>query len=297
MIYNLTYRQASIVKRQSSVVRKCLTSHVSRLTIFFFISTFLVFHSASAQDSLFKISITIKGDFENFTVDNLGNYFLLDKQNQLKKVAANGDSVGVFNNVRQYGKLYYIDATNPLKILLYYKDYNTIVVLDRFLNLLNVIDLRKAGIFQVRAIAQSYDNNVWVFDELESKLKRIGDDGSVIFESTDLRMVFDSTPQPVRIVDRDNFVYLYDPAQGFFVFDYYGGLKNKLPFLQLRDVQVIEKIIMGRRGNKLTMYETGSLNLREYDLPGEFKGADKIKINSNAIYALKEDGIKCYLIK
>jgi hypothetical protein len=85
---------------------------------------------------------SIEGGFIDFTVDNLGNYFLLSKNNQLKKLNAQGDSIGLFNDVRRYGKLYSIDATNPLKVLLYYKNFSTVVVLDRFLNMINTIDLR-----------------------------------------------------------------------------------------------------------------------------------------------------------
>jgi len=90
--------------------------------ILFIVFTLYAFVS-SAQDSAFRQKSTIDGDFIDFTVDNLGNYYLLSKNNQLKKLNADGDSAGVFNDVRRYGKLYSIDATNPLKILLYYKIY------------------------------------------------------------------------------------------------------------------------------------------------------------------------------
>jgi len=40
-----------------------------------------------------------------------------------------------------------IDVTNPLKILLYYKKFTTVVVLDRFLNIRNTINFRKKKYF------------------------------------------------------------------------------------------------------------------------------------------------------
>ena len=131
------------------------------LSILFLISAF----TSSAQQSAFTQVKSIEGEFIDFTVDNLGNYFLLSKNNQLKKLNAQGDSTGIFNDVRRYGKLYSIDATNPLKVLLYYKNFSTVVVLDRFLNMINTIDLRKQNIFQVKAVAQSSDNNIWLYDE------------------------------------------------------------------------------------------------------------------------------------
>ena len=55
-----------------------------------------------------------------------------------------------------------IDATNPLKILVYYREFTTIIELDRFLNIVNTIDLRNQNILQAKAVGLAYDNNVWV---------------------------------------------------------------------------------------------------------------------------------------
>jgi hypothetical protein len=103
-------------------------------------------------DSLYKLSRTIKADIVDFRVDNLGNIYLLSSDNQLKKVNENGDSLAVFNDVRRFGKIYSIDVTNPLKILVYYREFGTIIMLDRFLNNINTIDLRSHDIYQAKAI-------------------------------------------------------------------------------------------------------------------------------------------------
>jgi hypothetical protein len=98
----------------------------------------------------------VSGNFVDFELDNLGNIYLLNADNQLKKISAAGDSLAVFNDVRRYGKVSYIDVTNPLKILLYYQEFGTIVMLDRLLNNINSIDLRKFNFFQVKSIGLAY---------------------------------------------------------------------------------------------------------------------------------------------
>src|SRR2546430_15572601 len=105
----------------------------------------------SQKDPLYKLVAVIKGDIVNFTVDNLDNVYVLTSTDQLKKYNANGDSVAVFNNVKKFGKVSTVDVSNPLKVLLYYKDFSTIVVLDRLLTQRNTIDLRQQSIFQVNA--------------------------------------------------------------------------------------------------------------------------------------------------
>jgi hypothetical protein len=233
----------------------------------------------------------MEGEYIDFTVDNLGNYYLLSKNNQLKKLNAQGDSTGIFNDVRRYGKLYSIDAANPLKVLLYYRNFSTIVVLDRFLNMVNTIDLRKQNIFQVKAIAQSSDNNIWLFDEQNNKLKKIGEDGKVMFETVDLRTVFDDVPTPTQIFDQDGFVYLYDPAKGVYVFDYYGSFKTKVSYLGLTDLSVFGKTVIGLEKQEMLAYTTGTLTENKLKLPAVIAEREKAVILPGHLYVLQNGSI------
>src|SRR5215467_5322908 len=175
------------------------------LLIFFLLIAYRAFPQ---QDTSFYLAKEIYADVSDFSVDNLGNIYLLNSGNQLKKLNQNGDSLAVYNDVRKYGKVYSMDVTNPLKILLFYKEFGTIVMLDRFLNVINKIDLRALNIFQVKAIGLAYDNNVWIYDELEAKLKRIADDGSLVNETTDIRQFVDLVPDPTFLADRTGLVYM-----------------------------------------------------------------------------------------
>ncbi len=248
-------------------------------------------------DSVFRYSSLIPGDFTYFNVDNLDNVYLVNSNNQLKKINNNGDSAGVFNDVRKYGKLYSIDVTNPLKLLLYYRNFSTIVVLDRFLNIRNVINLRRQNIFNVKAIATSYDNNIWLFDEGDAKLKKIDDNGEVLTETVDCRLLFDTVPSPEQIIDQDGFVNLYDPEKGFFIFDIYGSLKSKTAFLHWKNVEVINKNLYGFSDSLLYQYLPGTLQTKEYTLPSFFNNAIQVKAANNKLYLLNDKGVQQFLIK
>jgi len=249
------------------------------------------------KDSSLQFLKSIPGNFSYFTVDNLDNIYLLNNNNQLKKVNINGDSTGIFNDVRRFGTLSTIDASNPLKLLLFYKDFSTIVVLDRSLNVLNTIDFRKQGIFNVNTFAASYDNNVWIFDEGESKLKKVDDNGAVLSETVDFRILLDSVPSPTQIIDRDEYVYLYDPEKGFYIFDHYGTFKNRIPFLHWNNVDVITKDLFGFNQSTLCKYQVGSLNLIEYTLPAVFDKSLQVKTGNNKVYVLKPEGLLIFSVK
>lgn len=248
----------------------------------------------NVQDSFFVLQRKIAGEFTDFTVDNLGNIYVLNQTGQLKKMGPAGDSIAVFNNVRQYGKVHFIDVSNPLKVLLYFKDFGTVVILDRFLNTRGTLDLRRQQLFQVKSIAQAYDNNLWAFDELESKLKRVGEDGRIIDQSSDFRLIFDSTPSPSFIVDQNKLVYLYDATKGVYLFDYYGAFKNRIRFIGWTDFSVINNTIFGRDAGMLYRYEPGTLNLQQYPIPTGMQSARKIKIMPGNLYLLRDHQLEIY---
>lgn len=245
-------------------------------------------------DSVFRFVRDYRGAITNFSVDNLGNMYVVYQSGQLKKLRPNGDSLAVFNNVRKFGKLHSVDVSNPLKVLLYYKDFSTIVILDRFLNERSTVDLRKFNLPQVRSIAQSYDNNIWLFDELEVKLKKIGDDGRLIDQSNDFRLIFDSAPAPERIIDQDKYVYLYDPQKGIYTFDYYGGFKTRTPFTGWSDFTAINRSLFGRDQRNLYRYDEGTLQLQQLPVPSFMNEAERIVIMPGNVYLLKDGVIMVY---
>ncbi len=257
----------------------------------------MLINTVIAQDSLFRLDKTIEYSIESFTVNNLGELYIINTNNQLKKLNDNGDSVGVFNMVTKYGKLSYVEAQNPWKTILYYKTFSTIVLLDKYLNLLTSINLRKQNIFSVNAVTTSYDNNIWLYDEQDSKLKKMDDAGKILLETVELRLLFDSVPSPVKIIDRDGFVYLYDPKKGLYIFDYYGAFKNKLTFLNWKDFTVTGKTIYGFDDKYFYTYVTNSLNLRQYAMPLSFKKYTALKVGNNKLYLLKDNYLQIYSLR
>jgi hypothetical protein len=248
------------------------------------------------SDSNFKFLKLIPGSFSYLDVDVLDNIYLITNANQLKKLKPNGDSSAIFNDVKKYGNPSLIDVSNPLKVLVYYKGFSTVVVLDRFLAFRNSINFRDKNIFKAKALATSYDNNIWLFDEQDFKLKKINDDGAILSSTNDWRQIFDEVPSPNSIQDRDGFVYLYDANKGFYIFDYYGSLKNNLPFLQWEHIAVSQNKLMGFIGNTLQSYELNSLTLKTYKLPTFFNNYSDIKAMNGKLYLLKKNGVEIYTI-
>jgi len=258
---------------------------------------FLAVAGYAQTDTTFRLIKVIKGDIVDFTVDNLDNVYILNSRNRVYKYDANGDSVAVYNDVKKFGRATLIDVSNPLKILLYYKDYSTVVMLDRFLNIRNTIDLRKQNIFQAKAIGQSYDNKIWVYDELENKLKKIDEDGRLLQETSDFRLLLGQAPTPLKIFDENRNVYLYDSLQGVYVFDYYGALKNNIMISRWDNLKVSGKYIFGSRADTLYRYEISTFQYDDWKMPEQIFHSKAFNFSSSRLYALKNDGIEIYNLR
>jgi hypothetical protein len=267
-----------------------------RATIFCLFFSFC-FVSNAQNDSSFTPVKKIKGDITAFAADNFDNIYLLNSSDQLKKLNEKGDSVAVFNNVRKYGKVAQINVSNPLRVLLYYKDFATVVILDRLLNVRSTIDLRKQEIFQVQAVCLSYDNKIWLYDEFEHKLKKIDEDGKLLFATTDFRQLFDEAFSFTSISDQDGFLYLYDKYKGVYVFDYYGALKNIFSLTGYDNFNAVGKFITGTRHDSLMRYQPSNLLMQEVKLPENFRQAQSILFTATKAYALKKNELDIYQLR
>jgi hypothetical protein len=162
------------------------------------------------------------------------------------------------------------------------------------MQVVNKIDLRKAGIFQVKAVAQSYDNLFWVFDEQESKLKKINEEGKQVLTTADLRLVFTEPIIASHLFDLGGYVYLYDEKNGLFIFDYYGALKNRIAFLDWKQIHPVGKQLVGIKNNILITYTLGNIDTKEFPLVEKLTDYDQIHFTTNGCYLLKAGSIYKY---
>ena len=215
--------------------------------------------SFAQKDSSFVLVRSYQGDIADAAMDNLDNLYIISSTGQIKKFNAAGDSVGVYNQTKNFGRLFSIDVSNPLKLLLFYKDFSTVVVLDRFLATLNTLNLRKFSLLQPGAIGMSYDDHIWVFDEYDNKLKKIDHQGNRLLETTDFRTVFNQSVSPQKIINDNGLVYLADTTNGVFVFDNYGSFKKKIPLMNWQSIAVNSNNLVSTNKEIITIYNSSTL--------------------------------------
>lgn len=235
--------------------------------IIFAISISLLCIAQKANPDSFILIKTYTGNIANVAMDNLDNLYIISSTGQIKKLNAAGDSVGIYSQAKNYGQLYSIDVSNPLKLLLFYKEFSTVVILDRFLASQSTLDLKRFSILNPSAIGNSYDNKIWVYDEYDNKLKKIDEHGNKLLETSDFRTVFDQSISPQKILNDNGLVYLADTAYGVFVFDNYGTFKRKIPIKNFQTIAVANNYIISSNNELITVFNPSTQMQAQKKLP------------------------------
>jgi hypothetical protein len=264
------------------------------LTILFFGWLLQPLFGQHKADTAFSLLRTYNGDIANAALDNLNNLYLISSNGQIRKYNANGDSLGIYNQVRNFGQLYSVDVSNPLQPLLFYKDFSTIVLLDRFLANRTTIDLRRSGILQPGAAGISYDNNIWVYDEWDNKLKKLNDQGALLLETADFRTAFSQTLRPQRIIDNNTMVYLADSSAGIFVFDIYGTFKKRINLLHWNSVTIKDNFIVSAGQKNISAYNMQTHIEKQVLLPSFSSSSFRSIVMPSRLVAFSKDTLHIY---
>jgi hypothetical protein len=213
--------------------------------------------------------------FHTAVTDQLGNLYYAYNGNEIIKEDPAGKQVGYFSN-NQLGNIGIIDATSPLKVLVFYPAFNTGIVLDRRLLETSRFNLIEPGFGEIDLVAFSRDGTIWIFDDHEQRLYRISQQGELIQKGEDLRLIFNERLQPVKMVEAGGFLYLGIPGRGLLVFDLFGQYKSQLLQPGILDFQIIEdQSVAFVEGKMLRVIRLQTFEEKQYPLP-DFPGEGKI---------------------
>ena len=245
-----------------------------------------------AADSLNVIRI-VPVKARMIAMDELGNTYVVRADNVLIRYDNKGDSTGFYRGVLN-GDIGAIDATNPLRILLYYPAYSKVVMLDRMLSEKAVVDLRRQNILSATAVATSSDGKLWVYDPFNAKLMKLDESGEVMRSSIDLRQQVGFVPTPNFLLERDRRIYVSDLAKGILVFDQFANYITILPLKSIERFQAFDQQLVYRLGNVLHSYDLKIFADKELNLPVTESPVKDACIGPNTLSVLYEDHMAIY---
>lgn len=244
-----------------------------------------------AIDSLKLLkSIPIHGIL--LSTDPLGNTYVVKENNSLIRFNSKGDSTGLFNEIKK-GKITQIDASNPLRVLLYYADYNQIVVMNNMMTQKNVIKLNSVGLNNIACIANSADGSIWLYDAVNGSLLKIDERLNIIL-NVNLRAIQENPLAPSAMFENDRSLYITDTLDGIRKFDLFGFYNTSYHF-KSRDVQLIQNYFVYRVDSNLISYNIKTLNESYLHLPTS-NDIKQVRIERELIYILRNETLDLYVI-
>jgi len=193
------------------------------LFLFIFLNSFLAYN----QITLDKIdNIKINDSYQLISIDNIGELYFLEDD-----ILRKGEDY-VFSD-SSIGPLSKVDFYNNFKLKLWYSNYNTLVILDNFLNEITRVNFNEiSSLYEISDISSANENNIWVFDESVTRIKKFDFFKKLLIDNIETQI-------DGKLIDmKSNYNYLWVLTKNFLYKINYNGLiifktENKNEFSRL----------------------------------------------------------------
>lgn len=196
-------------------------------------------------NTLFLDSLT----YENKTIYEVNTTAIYYSKNNSFYKKSKEDEL-VFTAI-SLGNLTHVDIYNPLQIVLFYKDFNTVILLDRQLNETHRIEGNKIeSILNFDYVGLASQNQIWFYDFVIQKI------GLYNFNTETFKFI--STPQTHKIIDYTtdyNYFYWIDDERNLHRISIYGSIQSygEVPTYEAIQILTEENYII-KKENKLHFF-------------------------------------------
>ncbi len=206
-----------------------------------------------------KINFVLNTSDHFLGYDSFGFFYTLTN-NVFTKVAQN--ETLEYKNI-SLGKVTNVDLQNPLKIVLFYEDFNTVVILDNQLNESQKINFSETTIpVLATAIGIASQNQLWVYNSLNQQI------GLFDYLNKEYKTISIPLTTPVLSYTSDfNTFDWLDSLNNWYSCDIFGKITNKGNFSGYDQIQVVNSNeILIQDNTHLMLYELRSGKKTEIEI-------------------------------
>lgn len=228
----------------------------------------------------------------SFTTDAMGSLYLSRGAN-LEKYDPNGNLVRTFSD-KTLGQISTVDATNPLRLVIFYRDFSQVIFLDNTLSRNGAgINLQELGYPACNLVSQSFDNGIWFYDQQNFELLRLNRELKVSQRTGNLGQQLNMELKPNALLESGNYVFLNNPETGILLFDVFGTYYKTIPAKGLSDFQVRgDDVFYANKAGISYHYaiKTNSLDSMQI-APDQIQHA---RLEKDRLYVLQNDSLTIY---
>ncbi len=234
----------------------------------------------------------IKGDY--FDLDQFGNLYFVNN-NTVTKYSNDFVNNNIYTN-NFLGSITHIDVNDPLRILIFYQDFNQVVFLDKTLNpLRSPVNLDDIGFTDVKLVCSSNLGGFWIFDGQMKHLIYINKDLQIEQQTANIELITGKPVSPLYLLERKQQVFLNTSQTGIFIFNQYGNFINNLSIKPQKEISLIDNYIYYYQQDSILIYNLKSFEITRQNIPEQFNIIN-IKLFKDKLYIFSKDKLSIYKI-
>ena len=253
----------------------------------------LIFTSSSNEKYVLYKSIAEKSQF-NYTTDRFGNVYRISENGITRFDIATDENKSFSNKYLQ--AVSSVDVSNPLKILVFYKEMASFQFIDNTLSpTSDLIQLSDMGIYQPQTMCSSTNNGFWIFNGENTQLIKYDNNQREVVKINNLNQLLNVALQPISMLEQNNILFLNNPSTGVLLFDIYGTYLKTLPLKNLNNFQVLGENIFYFANKKFNTYNIRTFAESSFTLP--INEPKNCRIENKQLFVQDSTGIKIYNIE
>ena len=178
----------------------------------------------------------IEGYFQDWMPDPLDQLIITTPQQVVKKYSTQGKMLCEFSQ-QALGKITWVDTKDPLNPLVFYKNAQTLVLLDKSFYPIGEIQFGGLDFIEISLITLGNEKNIWVYDSGFQKLFKLTRQGKIQIESSPMGMFFKTIPVFEKIWVNSSGIYLFDKKYGISKFDLFGRFIKNIPLPEVYEIE------------------------------------------------------------
>ncbi|MFD1629577.1 hypothetical protein [Pseudopedobacter beijingensis] len=240
--------------------------------------------SAVAQD---YTSLAVIHEEAHLTaIDQLGNVYVVNKDNDLIKYNVSGKKESVYSNTT-FGNIEQLDVKDPLRVVLYYPMYQQIVVLSNQLTEISKYSFNNRSDSQITLVCSANNNGYWIYDQLNRELRKLSNSFSDLVNTKSLFQRNGLDMNAVYLDSNDEYVFINDKGAGIRIFDRFGNYFKVAVAAVDREFSVEGSKIYFTADHKLCSYDFRTFELQEIKTPDRV-GVIKFQKHQNHLLIIGE---------
>jgi len=240
----------------------------------------LFFLCSFAEGARAQETALITENHKMIETDKLGNIYLVSDF-EITKYSFSGRMLSRYSS-KANGKIASLDVSNPLKLLVFYRDFSMVLFLDNMLNVQgDPIAFEMIGMARVTQTCTGFDNSFWVYDSDVFEVKRLNSKLEISGRSGNLFTVLKKEIKPLSIQEYLNQLYLLGSDSTLYVFDAFGSYVKSWKMNSVGPLRVASPLVYQLGGESLFVFDTKSLNVNYRNLP--VGGCNELAVNGESI--------------